>query len=147
LNRNIGAPSWGALLKAIVIAVVIASIFDVAIHFVRTPLGWTYVMAAGLFVLDVILGFVAAAMVGVLVAIPMARLFSQVGYFRAAIAASIGALLGALTSILASAVGNSYRFMSGAGFWQGFAVSVVTGSLTGYLWWIFARRDMNKARA
>ena len=139
LSQMERAPSLQALLKATAIASIFASALNVAIHFWRTPLGWSPGMIMGLFGIGAVLGFILAAVVALSIGLSLARMLDRKSQFRPAILMLVGAVLGATVSILLSALGNSYVFMSGPGFWQSFTVEAFTGFLAGGLWWAFEK--------
>ena len=97
-------------------------------------------MAIGLFAIGAVIGFVVAAALAYAVGLPLGRLVARHGYFQPAILVLLGALLGTLTSVLFSALGNTYIFMAGMGFWQSVATNSLSGSLAGYLWWLLEER-------
>lgn len=85
-------------------------------------------------------GFVLAGAVALGIALPFGRLLARRGYFRRLVLFISGAVFGALLSILASALGNTYVFMSGQGFWDSFIVAAFFGAMAGYLWWVLEKR-------
>ena len=135
MSERVVVPSWQSLLKALLIAMVFSSAVDVAIQYWRTPLGWTPQILLGVYLVTVVIDFLLAAVVGLLVGLPLARLAVRKGWFRAALVTALAIVLGFLTEIALSALGNTYRFMSGIAFWQSFWVAGFGGGLAGYLWW------------
>lgn len=133
-------PSWQSLISAIFIAGVVAAVLDLAVQIWRTPLGWSAAMIIGLFALTALASFVIAAALGVVVGLPLGRLLAQRGKFEPARLIIVGALLGALTATIFSALGNTYVFMSGFGFWKSFALDGAMGALIGFFWWVFEKR-------
>jgi hypothetical protein len=128
-------PSWQSLLKALLLASLVSSALDLAIHYWRTPLGWTPQALARFYLATALTWLLLASVVGLLIGLPLARFAARKGRFRAVNAAAVGAILGFLSEIALSALGNTYRFMSGIGFWQSFWIAGFGAALAGYLWW------------
>lgn len=140
-------PSWQSLLKALIIAVLISSAIDLATHYWRTPLGWTPQLLLGVYLVTVATSFLLAVVVGLAIGLPLARLAARKGWFRAHIVTAVAAILGFLTEIALSALGNTYRFMSGIAFWQSFWIAGFGAGLAGYVWWSLEKRRLADANA
>jgi hypothetical protein len=138
-------PSWQSMLKAILVAAVVASILDVAVQFWSTPLGWSAAIILGLFAIHALFGLLTAAALGAVVGLPLSRLLARQGKFEPVTLVIVGALLGALAAIIFSALGNSYVLMSGFGFWKSFAVDGAMGAVIGFFWWVFEKRRLRRA--
>lgn len=138
-------PTWQLMLRAILVAAVAASVLDLAVQIWRTPLGWSAGMIIGMFAISALAGALIAAALGLVFGLPLGRLLARRGKFEPASLVIVGALLGALTATIFSALGNTYVFMSGFGFWKSFAVDGAMGALIGLLWWVFEKRRIGRA--
>lgn len=138
--------SWQQMLKAILVAALVAAVLDTLIQVWRTPVGWSTKMILGLLAIDALVGFLGALAVGLLIGLPVSRLLVRKERFERATLAFAGALLGALVAIILSAFGNTYVFMSGIGFWQSFVVDAAMGATAGFLWWLLETRNAQRAQ-
>jgi hypothetical protein len=128
------------MIGAILVGAVVASVIDLAIQFWLTPLGWSAGVAFGLFAIGALIGFLVSAALGVVVGLPLGRLLARQGKFEPTSLIIVGALVGLLAATIFSALGNTYVFMSGIGFWKSFVVDGTMGAVVGLFWWVFERR-------
>jgi hypothetical protein len=137
-------PSWQSMLKAILVAAVVASFLELAVQLWRTPLGWSAGMTGTLFVISALAGFLVAVVLGMVTGLPLARLLARKGKFEPISLVLVGTLLGALTATIFSALGNTYQFISGFAFWQSLVIDSAMGALIGFLWWAFEKRRLRR---
>jgi hypothetical protein len=134
------------MIGATLVAAVVASVIDLAIQFWFTPFGWSAGVAFGLFAIGALIGFLVSAALGVVVGLPLGRLLARQGKFEPASLIIVGALLGVLAATIFSALGNTYDFMSGIGFWKSFVVDGTMGALIGHFWWVFEKRSLRRGK-